>query len=153
MTNGENKIPTVELSEGEESRNPKGDAKENESRTGIFAKDGDRRKEITRILVESFKNDSVMISPVGIGDARYAIIFDDVSGEWIAERYIVKGVAFFDGKWHCCDNGHEWIAVGSDYCLPADAAKRMLIRLCDDGEKVVDLTRCENVSSVEEDEG
>ena len=70
----------------------------------------------------------------------------------IAERYIVEGVAFFDGKWHCCDNGHEWFAVGSDYCLPADAAKRMLIRLCDDGEKVVDLTRCENVSTFEEDE-
>lgn len=37
MTNGENKIPTVELSENKGSRNSKGDAKENESRTGIFA--------------------------------------------------------------------------------------------------------------------
>lgn len=150
--NGENKIPTVESIEKEEWRNPKGGAKENESRTGIFAKGGDRRKELTRILVESFKNDSVMISPVGIGDARYAIIFDDVSGEWIAERYIVEGVAFFDGKWHVCEKGHDWFEVGSDLCLDAEVAKRMLIRLCDDGEKVVDLTRCENVSTFEEDE-
>lgn len=38
MMNCENKIPTVEPIEKEESRNPKGEGKENGSGTGIFAR-------------------------------------------------------------------------------------------------------------------
>ena len=38
MMNGENKIPTAESNEKEESRNPKVEGEENESRAGIFAR-------------------------------------------------------------------------------------------------------------------
>ena len=137
MINVENKIPTVELSENKGSRNSKCDAKENESRAGIFAREGKR----------------AICPPVLVGDVRYGIVYDDVANEWLADRYVVEGIAFFNGKWHCCDKDCEWFEVGSDLCISAEVAKRMLTRLFDCGEKVVDLTRCENVSSVEEDEG